>query len=43
MAASSASRSSVLSVSAGGAKVMSLGMGSEPSEAVCCVFAARGE
>ncbi len=43
MAASSASRSSVVSVSAGGAKVMSSGMGSEPPEAVCSVFAARGE
>lgn len=40
MVASSASRSSVLSVSAGGAKVMSSGMGSEPREAICSVFAA---
>ena len=39
MAASSGSRSSVVSVSAGGAKVMSSGMGSEPPEAVCSVFA----
>jgi hypothetical protein len=37
--ASSARRSSVVSVSAGGAKAMSLGMGSEPPEAVCSVFA----
>lgn len=42
MAASSASRSSVLSVSAGGAKAMSSGKGSEPPEAVCSVFAGRG-
>ena len=42
MAASSASRSSVVSVSAGGAKAMSSGMGSEPPEAVCSVFAACG-
>lgn len=40
MAASSASRSSVVSVSAGGAKAMSSCMGSEPPEAVCSVFAA---
>jgi hypothetical protein len=39
MAASSVSRSLVLSVSAGGAKMMSSGMGSEPPEAVCSVFA----
>lgn len=43
MVASSASLSSVESVSAGGAKAMSSCMGSEPSEAVCSVFAARGE
>lgn len=42
MVISSASLSSVLSVSADGAKVMSLGMGSEPPEAVCSVFAAGG-
>ena len=41
MAASSACRSSVVRVSAGGAKVMSLGMASEPTEAVCSVFAGR--
>jgi len=41
MAASSVSRSSVVSVSAGGAKVLSSGMGSEPPEAVCSVFAGR--
>lgn len=41
MVDSSANRSSVVSVSAGGAKAMSLGMGSEPPEAVCSVFAAR--
>lgn len=40
MAASSASRSSVVRVSAGGAKVLSSCMGSEPPEAVCSVFAA---
>ena len=39
LAASSASRSSVVSVSAGGEKVMSSGMGSEPPEAVCSEFA----
>lgn len=39
MATSSVSRSSVVSVSAGGAKAMSLGMGSEPPEAVASVFA----
>lgn len=43
MAASSASRSSVVSVSAGGAKAMSSCMGSEPPEAVCSVFAGRDE
>ena len=43
MAASSVSRSLVLSVSAGSAKVMSSGMGSEPPEAVCSVFAASGK
>ena len=43
MVASSASRSSVVSVSAGGAKAMSSCMGSEPPEAVCSVFVARGE
>ena len=43
MAASSASRSSVVSVSAGGAKAMSSGVGSEPPEAVCSVFAGCGE
>lgn len=43
MAASSVRLSSVVSVSAGGAKVMSSGMGSEPLEAVCSVFAARGD
>lgn len=43
MAASSASRSSVVSVSAGGAKAMSSCMGSEPPEAVCSVFTARGD
>lgn len=42
MAASSASRSSVASVSAGGAKAISSCMGSEPPEAVCSVFAVRG-
>lgn len=42
MAASSVSRSSVVSVSAGSAKVMSSGMGSEPPEAVCSVFASDG-
>ena len=42
MAASSASRSSVVSVSAGGAKAMSSCMGSELREAVCSVFAGRG-
>jgi len=42
MAASSDSRSSVASVSASGAKAMSLGMESEPPEAVCSVFAAGG-
>jgi len=41
MVVSSASRSSVVSVSAGGAKVLSSGMGSEPCEAVCSVFAVR--
>ena len=35
---SSANRSSVVSVSAGGAKAMSLGMGSEPPEVVCSVI-----
>lgn len=43
MAASSASRSSVASVSAGGKKAMSSGMGSELPEAVCSVFAGRGD
>jgi hypothetical protein len=43
MAASSVSRSSVVSVSAGGAKVIWSGMGSEPPEAVCSVFAGRSE
>ena len=43
MAASSASRSSVVSVSAGGAKSMLSCMGSEPPEAVCSVFTERGE
>jgi len=43
MTASSTSRSSVVSVSAGGAKAMSSCMGSEPPEAVCSVFAGRGE
>jgi hypothetical protein len=43
MVASSASRSSVVSVSAGGAKAMSSCMGSEPPEAVCSVFAACGD
>lgn len=42
IAASSASRSSVVSVSAGGAKVMSSGMGSEPLEAVYSVFTGHG-
>ena len=41
MAANSVSRSSVVSVSAGGAKAMSSGIGSEPPEAVCSVFAVR--
>ncbi len=43
MAANSASRSFVVSVSASGAKAMSSGMGTEPPEAVCSVFAATGE
>ncbi|WP_397542046.1 hypothetical protein [Roseovarius salis] len=43
MAASSASRSPVVSVSAGGAKVLSSGMGSELLEVICSVFAASGK
>ncbi len=42
MAASSASRSSVVSVSAGGAKAMLSCMGSEPLEAVYSVFTVHG-